>query len=161
MAAMELFNIKLDKPHKSAWDVRPQDQLGEFSPFEMGLKLFCFEQNHEVLIEIGNEKRYVYLHPDISSEIDILPDDISQLSRGEPVEIVFAEIGMSVDFVPIDEKVICKLCRFGYSLDVKSFECDLTQVVEALCQFLNELIQLAVSGGYISQEDAELFLNQK
>jgi hypothetical protein len=161
MAIMELFNIKLDEPCESELGSRPQDQLDEFSPFEMGLRLFCFEQNHEVLIEIGNEKKYVFLYPDICSVIEELPKQISNLSRGETVEIIFSEVMKSIDFVPIDEKVVCTLRTFGYSLDAKSFECGLRQVIEALSHFVNEMIQLAVTRGYISQEEAELFLNRK
>jgi hypothetical protein len=157
---MELFNIKLDEPCELELYSRPEDPLGEFSPFEMGLRLFCFEQNHRVLIEISNEKKYVFLDPDICSVIETLPEDISNLSRGETVEIVFSEVMTLINFAPIDEKVVCTLRTFGYSHDAKSFECSLTQVIEALSHFVNELISLAVTGGYIRQEEAELFLNQ-
>jgi hypothetical protein len=161
MAVMELFNIKLDERRESELDSRPEDRLDEFSPFEMGLRLFCFEQNHRVLIEIGNEKRYVSLYPDICSVIEELPEQIANLSRGETVEIIFSEVMRSIDFAPIDEKVVCTLRTFGYSQDAKSFECSLTQVTEALSNFVNELIQSAVTGGYISREDADQFLNRE
>jgi hypothetical protein len=160
MTAMELFNIRLDEPSASEPASRPEDPLGEFSSFEMGLKLACFERNHSVLMEIGNEKKYVYLYPDICSVIDTLPEEISNLSRGETVQFIFSEVGMLIHFAPGSENVVCTLRTFGYSQDAKSFECESKQVVEALSRFLNELLQLAVTGGYISQEESEQFLNQ-
>jgi len=40
----------------------PQDELNEYTDFKIGLKRFCFDNNRNVLLEIGYEKKfYIYI----------------------------------------------------------------------------------------------------
>ena len=83
MNDIKKFKIQLEKPW--AWEglILPEDALGELSDFERGLRRLCFECNHRVLIEIGDEKFDVFLDPDIILVLDNLPKQIIALSRGK------------------------------------------------------------------------------
>ena len=59
----------------------PEDPLGELSYFEMGIRRFCFERKHKVSIQIGNERIFVFLDPDICMILDRLPQQVSELAQ--------------------------------------------------------------------------------
>jgi hypothetical protein len=65
---------------------------------------------------------------------------------------------MNIELVPTDNQAVCTLGRFGQGMETKRFELDLPQVLEALRQFLEEVVQLAVKDGYISKHQADKFL---
>ncbi|MCH8295659.1 hypothetical protein IH992_31640 [Candidatus Poribacteria bacterium] len=160
MNGIERFNIQLEKPWVWEGLAPPEDTLGELSDFEMGLRRFCFECNHCVSIEIGGEKFDIFLDPDIILILDSLPKKVSELSRGEKIQIEIPESYREIEFMPVGGEIRCTLSKFGQVAKNEHFLLERTQVLGVLRCFLNELICLAVDGGYISPEQGHEFLTQ-
>lgn len=163
------FKIRLEKPNLEHHADPPDDPLGELSHFELGLRLFCFKCDHLVSIEIGEEKVNVFLDPDICMILeDELPQKISDLSQGKPIQIEFVEsVCLTLELQPLaNDKISCDLKIFGYSssnhFTLKSinqhFELNKNQVVTELKQFVEKLMQMALNGGYITVEEKQEFL---
>lgn len=155
------FDICLEEPCLENYSDPPEDPLKELSEFEMGIRKFCFDCNRQVSIEIGDERLRVFLDPDICMLLeDRLPEQIGELSQGKSIEIEFTEsCWLIIKLVPLADKISCTLKEFGYSSTEKHFDLDKAQALEVLRRFLNELIQLAVEQGYITQEDKEQFVS--
>lgn len=163
------FTIQLEEPSGEQYADPPEDSLGELSHFELGLKLFCFECDHLVSIEIGEEKLNVFLDPDICMLLeDELPKKISELSQGKPIKIEFVEsVCMTLELQPLTNDLIsCNLKRFGYlspnQFTLKSknqhFELNKTQVIAELKEFVEQLMEMALNGGYITPGEKQEFL---
>ena len=163
------FTIQLEEPNGEQYADPPEDSLGELSHFELGLKLFCFECDHLVSIEIGEEKLNVFLDPDICMLLeDELPKKISELSQGKPIKIEFVEsVCMTLELQPLTNDLIsCNLKRFGYlspnhfTLKSKNqhFELNKTQVIAELKELVEQLMEMALNGGYITPEEKQEFL---
>jgi hypothetical protein len=69
MNSRQKFNFKLADRFLENYAEPPEDPLEELSHFEMGWRRFCFEFDHKVLIEIGDEKIDAFLDLDISMMI--------------------------------------------------------------------------------------------
>ncbi len=160
MKGAEKFNIQLEK--RWVWEglMPPDDPLGELSDFEMGLRRFCFECNHRVSIEIGDEKLYVFLDPDIILNLDSLPKKISDLSGSKMIQIELPESYCEIELMPIGSEIHCTLSRFGPVAKSQYALLDRTQVLGVLKCFMDELVRLAVEGGYISPEQGDEFLTE-
>ena len=158
MKDIKKFKIQLEKPW--AWEglVPPQDVLGELPDFERGLRRLCFECNHRVLIEIGDEKFDVFLDPDIILILDNLPQQILELSRGKRIQIEFPESYREITFMPDDDEIRCTSSQFGQVVRHEHFLLERTQVLEVLGGFLDEIVCLALDGGYINPEQGHQFL---
>jgi hypothetical protein len=155
-----MFKIQLEKPMSSENYLPPDDPLGELSPFEKGLRLFCYERNHVVVIEMCGKEMHVYLFPEMSLLIQRLPEKISDLSRGNPVVLEFSESCMDIKFAPANEKLIGTLQSFGDAPNVESCELQATDIIDSLTRFVQDIIQSAVEGGYITEDDAKEFLGE-
>ena len=159
MNSSQKFNFKLSERFLENYAEPPEDPLGELTPFEMAIRRFCFEYDHKVLLKIGDERIQVFLDLDISMMIENnFPQEIAKLSQGKPIEIDFGESWFTIMLLPIDNKINCTWIKFGTSCWEKHFECDRTQVLDALRGFLEEVMQLAVDKGYITLEEKEEFI---
>ncbi len=140
------FTLQLEEPW--TWEdlAPPEDPLGELSDFEMGLRRFCFECNHKVLIEFRDERKYVFLAPDIILILESLPKQISELLEGKTIDIDFPESYMYIEFIPDGDKICCTLTKFGSNLKQKHFELHQTQVLGELRNFLDEIIEIELKG---------------
>jgi hypothetical protein len=163
------FKIRLKEPDLLNDAEPPDDPLGELTHFELGIRRFCFECNHLVVLEIGAEKLEVFLDPDICMILSSgLPEQISQLSQGKKIQIEFCEsICLSLVFQPLkSDRIDCTVKKFGYisekhfTLKTSDRLCELnqTQVLTEFKQFLEQLMQMAVDGGYITAEENQAFL---
>ncbi|WP_373536558.1 hypothetical protein [Microcoleus sp.] len=161
MNSSQKFNFKLAQRFLENYADPPEDPLGELTHFEMAIRRFCFEYDHTVSIEIGDERIQVFLDPDICMILDDnLPEQIRKLSQGKPIEIDFAEsCTLTIKLVPTDDRIICTLSKFGTSGWEKHFEFDRAQVLDALRGFLAEVMQLAVDKGYITAEEKDEFIS--
>ena len=161
MATLETLSLKIEASNFSQYASPSEDPLGELSAFELGMRRFCFEYNHRVLLELGNETIQIFFDPDICIILeDDLPKQIAELSQGQPIEILLAEsCQMIIKLVPWGNKVICQLREFGRSHHQKRFELDKQQVLGALKNFLDNMMEMAVEGGYIAPEDKDEFLH--
>ncbi len=100
------------------------------------------------------------MESDICLIWDRLPLQITELSLGKKIEIVFAEsYCIIIELVPVDNKITCTLRKFGTSCWEKVFEFDRTQVLDVLRGFLQEVMQLAVDKGYITLFEKEEFIS--
>jgi len=159
MNSSQKFNLKLSERFLENYADPPEDPLGELSHFEMGWRRFCFEFDYKVLREIGDEKIEVFLDLDICMMIENnFPQEIAKLSQGKPIKIDFGESWFTIMLLPIDHKINCTWIKFGTSCWEKQFECDRTQVLDALRGFLEEVMQVAVDKGYITLEEKEEFI---
>ncbi|MEG4986395.1 hypothetical protein QUB08_11580 [Microcoleus sp. BR0-C5] len=153
------FNFKLAERFLENYAEPPEDPLGELSHFEMGWRRFCFECDHKVLIEIGDEKIEAFLDLDISMMIENnFPQEIAKLSQGQKISIDFPESWFMIRLLPREDRISCTLRKFGTSCWEKHFEFDRTHVLDALRGFLEEVMQLAVDKGYITLEEKEEFI---
>ena len=163
------FTIHLEEPNGEKYAGAPDDPLGELSHFELGLKLFCFECDSLVSIEIGQEKVKVFLDPDICMVLeDELPKKISELSQGKSITIEFVEsVCLTLELQPLaNDRISCNFQKFGYlspnEFTLKSqnqqFQLHKTQFITELKEFLEQLMQMAVNGGYITPEEKQEFL---
>lgn len=151
------FDIKLDQPWE-AYSAPPADPLGELTHLEMGLWQFCYEHNHRVLIQIGEEERFVFLDYDFSLILPEFPNIIHELSSGRNSELDFSESYFYIKFEASNNKVKCSLNDFGSKVKTQKFEFAQSQILEVLKLFLDEIVRLVVAGGYIQSEAAREFL---
>ena len=150
--------IRLEEPLSSEDYLPPDDPLGELTSFELGVRRFCYDQNLSISIDIGNESKEVFLFPDICLLIEKLPEKIAALSHGQPIKLEFPESWFSIELEPTDESVIGRLREYGGAVVSRPFELNLAQVLHTLTSFSAKIVQLAVDGEYISQEEADQFL---
>ena len=158
MNDIKKFKIQLEKPWVWEGLTPPKDTLGELSDFERRLRRLCFECNHRVLIEIGDEKFDVFLDPDIILILEDLPQKISELSLGKKIQIEFPESCREIAFMPAGGEIHCTLSQFGQMVQREHFLLERTQVLEVLGCFLDEVVCLALDGGYITPEQGHQFL---
>lgn len=154
------FEIRLQERNLENLAPPPDDPLGELSALELGIRKFCYEYDHKVLVKVGNEEFYVFLDPDICMILeDNLPQLIADLETGIAIELEFAEsYWIILKFVPIDKEIKCYLREFGYSTDERIAILNQQQVLDELRRFLAELMELAVNLDYISLEDKNEFI---
>lgn len=158
MNNFQYFNIRIEEPCLENYSEPPEDPLGELSDFEIGLRRFCFECNHQISIEIGDERKLVFLDPDLCMILYELPEQISKLSEGQKISLDFPESWMIIDLLPTAGKITCTLRKFGYSSEQKNFDLDHTQVLGVLRRFLDEVMEMAIDKGYIRREEKEEFI---
>ena len=158
MNEIKKFKIQLEKPWVWEGLTPPQDILGELSDFERRLRRLCFECNHRVLIEIGDKKFDIFLDPDIILILGDLPQQISELSRGKKIQIEFPESYREIAFMHAGGEIHCISRRFGQVVERACFLLERTQVLEMLGDFLDEVVCLALDGGYITPEQGHEFL---
>ena len=158
MNDIKKFKIQLEKPWVWEGLTRPEDELGELSDFERRLRRLCFECNHRVLIEIGDEEFNVFLDPDIILILNDLPQQTSELSRGKKIQIEFPESYREIAFMPAGDEIRCISSQFGQVVQRQGFLLERTQVLEVLGYFLDEVVCLALDGGYITPKQGDQFL---
>ena len=170
MNNLHQFKIQLGEPLLEKFADPPEDVLGELSHLEIGIRRFCYESDRPILIEIGEEQIQVFLDPDISILLeDNFPTQIAQLSRGETIRLEFVEsCCVTIELVPLGNKLNCNLRYFGYSdnsknfsLDgsYKQFQLDRQQVLETLTNFLIKIADMATETGYITKPERDDFLS--
>ncbi len=160
MNKIEQFKIRLEERNLENLAPPPDDPLAELSAFELGLRKFCYEYDHKVIVEIGETKFNVFLDPDICMLLeDRFCENIAELEQGKTIRLDFAEsYWIIIKFVPISNEIKCYLREFGYSTDERIVMLNKQQVLDELRRFLTELMELAVNLGYISLEDKNKFI---
>jgi hypothetical protein len=125
MNSSKKFNFKLSERFLENYAEPPEDPLGELSHFEMGWRCFCFEFDHKVLIEIGDEKIEVFLDLDICMMIENnFPQEIAKLSQGKPIEIDFGESWFTIMLLPMT----IRLTALGLSLGLRAGKSSLSAI---------------------------------
>ncbi len=160
MNNIELFKIRLAERNLEVFVDPPDDPLGELSDFELGLRMFCYEYDHKVIVEIGETKFNVFLEPDICMLLeDRFPQQIGELEQGKTIRLEFVEsYWIIIKFVPVGKEIKCYLREFGYSNDERLVILNKQQVLDELRRFLTQFMELAVNFGYISLEDKNEFI---
>jgi hypothetical protein len=138
---------------KDDFYLRPEDELDEFSEFEMSLKLFCFEHNHSVLIELGDQKIQLHLYHDI---LDALEQQwcskILELSAGSKASIIFNDFSLKITPIIEQNLAACEFKTFGTEKD-HCCTVYLSDILETMHTFIDEVLGMAVKEGYINEED--------
>jgi hypothetical protein len=160
MNHIEQFKIRLAERNLENFAPPPDDPLGELSAFELGLRKFCYEYDHKVIVEVGEIKFNVFLDPDICMLLeDRYCENIAELEQGKNMRLDFPESHrIVIKFVPMGKEIKCYLREFGYSTDERLIMLNKQQVLDELKRFLTELMELAVNLGYISLEDKNEFI---
>ncbi|MEM1170422.1 MAG: hypothetical protein AAGJ08_15410 [Cyanobacteria bacterium P01_H01_bin.35] len=170
MNNLQKFKIRWGEPLLEKFVAPPEDVLGELSHFEMGIRRFCYDSDRPIWLEIGKEQIKVFLDPDISMLLEEdLPKQIDQLSKGETIQLEFVDsCCLTIELVPLGNKVNCNLGYFGYadsnnnfSLDgsYKQFQLDRKEVLEALTDFVIKIADMATETGYITTEERDDFIS--
>lgn len=159
MNNIEQFKIRLAERNLENFASPPDDPLGELSAFALGLRKFCYEYDHKVIVEIGEIKFNVFLDPDICILLeDRFCENIADLAKGKTIHLDFVESHwIMIKLIPVAKEVQCYLREFGNS-DEKLFMLDKQQVLDELRGFLTHLMELIVSLNYISLEDKNEFI---
>jgi hypothetical protein len=153
--------IRLEEPVSSSDYLPPDDPLGELTSFELGIRRFCYSQNYAISIDIGGKSKEVFLFPDICLLIERLPQQITALSHGQPIDLEFPESWFSIELEPTNQSVICTVSEYGFAVTSKQFKLNFAAVLGTLSCFASQIVQLAVDGEYISQQEADQFLGKK
>ncbi len=158
MNNIQKFELLLEEPWMWEGLEPPEDPLGELTEFENSLQMFCYKCNHKVALKVGEERKELFLDPDIILALDELPEQMRELSLGKKIEIDFPESWLILKFIPDRDRLNCILHKFGNSCIIKEFQLDKAQVLEMFEGFLEELMQMAIAKGYISEEQKNQFL---
>ena len=154
------FNIQLQEFIKDDFYHYPEDELNEYTNFEIGFKRFCFDNNRNVLLEVGDVKIILHLYHDI---LDALEDrwyeQITQLASRNKVNITFGSY-FNLIFYPIKNKdeVICEYSFLGMG-EYKTCNLCLSQVVEIMNLFVNQVFDMAIQQKYITTKDFIKFIS--
>jgi hypothetical protein len=151
------FDIRLGGPEASESFDPPDDPLGELTPFQMGMRKFCFEKNRQVVIELGGERFNVLLFPDICLAIDWLPDLIADLAGNRSTDLSLPESFMTFNFAPSGDEVTATLSRFGSRPAEQRWELDARQLRAKMESFLADILARAVKDGYVVDAEARAF----
>ncbi len=154
------FNLQLQEFIKDYFYDYPEDELNEYTDFEIGLKRFCFNNNRNILLEIGDKKIILYLYHDILDALeDRWHEQIIKLSVGDRIYICFGSY-LDLTFHPIQNKdeVICEYTFLGTG-KYKSCNLCLSQVVKIMNSFVNKIFNIAIQQGYITTEDFAEFVS--
>ena len=160
MSKIEQFKIKLGEINLEKFALPPDDPLEELSDFQFGFRKFCYECDRQVVVQIGQTKFNVYLDPDLCMLFeDSFPEQLGKLVEGKTIRLDFHESHwMLMKFVPVDEEIQCYLTEFGYGNEEKLVFLARQQVFNELRRFLTEVMELAVTLGYITGEDKNEFI---
>jgi hypothetical protein len=161
MSTIDSFEIKIGESCSSENYGPPDDPLCELTPLELGLRRFCYDQNHRVLIRIGDQQFDVFLFPDISLLICRLPDKLRDLAHGATTELEFPESMVNLELSPKNGYTACTIHWFGPRKECKQFTLDPHSTIEVLHQFLEGVLSAAISAGYITAEDASGLLTKR
>ncbi len=148
------FNIQLKELNRDNLYDAPKDELNEYTNFEIGLKRFCFNNNRNILLEIGDEKIILHLYHDI---LDALENRwhkrINELTTRNTINITFGS-DFDLTFHPIQNKdeLICEYTFLGTG-EFKYCNLCLSQVVEIINSFVNKVFDMAIQQDYITAED--------
>lgn len=153
--------IRLEEPISSEDYSPPDDPLGELTSFELGIRRFCYDQNHVISIDIGDEDKEVFLFPDICLLIERLPQKIAAFSHHLPIELEFPESWFSIELEPSNQSVICTISEYGRAVSNKQFKLNIAQVLHTLSCFVSQIVQLAVDRAYITRQEAIQFLGKR
>lgn len=160
MDKINQLKIRLAERNLEIFTPPPDDPLGELSDFELGLRKFCYEYDHKVIIEIGETKFNVFFEPDICILLEeLFPEKIAELEQGRTIYLEFVESSrMFMKISPVNNEIKCYLKECWYSKEKRLVMLNKQQVLDELKRFLNELMELAVHLGYISLEDKNEFV---
>ncbi len=159
----ELANFYLNIPdcNLENYSLPPEDPLGELSKFEFGLRRFCYECNHRVVVGIGKIEFPVFFDPDICILLeDGFPEKIGQLEQGQTIRIDFVEsYEITVILTPEGELLNCQLLE-GFKGQNNQYEYKLNKedTLEKLRIFLFQIMGLAFQENYIDLEDIYEFV---
>ncbi|MGL6137994.1 MAG: hypothetical protein ACRC2M_11915 [Planktothrix sp.] len=154
------FSFKIADLNLENYALPPEDPLGELSDFELGLRRFCYEWNHRVIVEIGEIQFTVFFDPDICMLLeDRFPEQIGQLEQGENIRIDFVEsYRITVILTHEGEQLHCQLRKFNDQHNQYNYKLDKQQVLGELRAVLMGVMILASQQGYITIEDIAEFI---
>ena len=160
MNKYQQFKIRLGERNLENFADPPDDPLGELSPFELGVRKFCYEYDHKVIVEIGETKFSVFFEPDICIFLeDQFPEKIGDLQRDKTIRFDFVEsYCLLIKFIPVGNEIKCCLREISYSTEERLVMLNKQQVVAELRRFLSQLMDMAVNLGYVSLEDKKVFI---
>ena len=127
------FDIQLQDLIKNDFYDYPEDELNEYTNFEIGFKRFCFDNNRNVLLEVDDEKIILHLYHDIFDALeDRWHEQITKLVSGNKINITFGSY-FDLIFHPIKNKdeVICEYSFLGTG-KYKTCNLYLSQVVKIM-----------------------------
>jgi hypothetical protein len=156
------FMMRIKEPFSANYALPPEDPLGELTEFELALRVFCYECDHLVQVEIADMKFHLHFDPDICMlfQDDRLPEQIGDLQRGKSMRIEFCEsYRLTVILVSHGDEVICHLSKFyDQNFPDQFYVLEKKSVLSELKSFLNDVLSMAVDRGYISLADKDDFI---
>lgn len=155
------FYFKLADRILEDYSLPPEDPLGELSKFELGLRRFCYERNHRVVVEIGEIEFTVFFDPDICILLeDGFPEKIGKLEQGQTIRIDFVEsYEITVILTPESELLNCQILEgFKGKNNQYEYQLDKEDTLGKLRMFLFQTMGLAFHENYIDLDDIYEFV---
>lgn len=148
------FDISTGKPVKVQITSSPHDTLDEFTKFEMGLKWFCHDYNHHILLEVGER---------IDDELLLFPHFLASLETGfvkyitEPTPEEIQYVGFDL----IGFSFTYKKDKISFGLKGKKYQVSSSKCLKKLRNFVDGIFNTAIKKGYFKAEDAQKNLGWK
>lgn len=156
MSTVDKLTIRIDGPEQ--WpSLPPQDDLYEMPHFDFAMQRYLFDNNHRILLTIGKFKRSLHFFPDIALAFPFLPGVILSLVCGEPVDLTFPDSQMFLKCLPHNGELDCTVGTFGTEPSEHLVILDANRTTSELKGFLQDILGRAVTGGYVSREEADEF----
>lgn len=158
MRKIDKFNITNEGVIEDSFYDLPEDELGEFSKFEMGLKHFCFDYNHCITIEIGDVAKTIHLYYDILDAIEHgLCLNILELAKGNKIVINFNDFLLYMNPDLALEIIDSRLEALGVQETYQN-TLSLPDTLEKIHFFIDSIFSQAVEKDYLNQDDIFKYL---
>ena len=158
MEKLDKFNIINGEVIKDNFCNAPEDELGEFSEFEMGLKHFCFDHNRYITLEIGEVEKTIHLYYDVLDPIENgLCLEILNLAKGYKIVINFNDFLLYMNPNLSLQIIDCRLETIG----TKEAYCYILSLSDTLAKihfFIDSILTHAVEKDYLNQSDIFKYL---
>lgn len=143
------FNIWAGEPIKADSRYIPEDPLNEFNEFEMGLKWYCCEHNHYIILEVGDLKvDNIQLFPHVLSALEAgLLKYSKECKQGQKLYFDFSE-DKSLLATRDKDAMICQL--YG-----KTYQVKYSEFIKKFNSFFDGVLIAAIQKNYINADDAK------
>lgn len=158
MKKIDRFNIIDECAVKDNFYNPPEDELGEFSEFEMGLKHFCFDHNHCITIEIGDTLKTIHLYYDVLDAIENgLCLNILELAKGNKVVFNFNDFLLYMNPNLALEIIDSRLEVLGLR-EACQKTLSFPDTLKKIRFFVNSIFINAIEKGYLNPDDIFKYL---
>ena len=158
---MDHFEIVLKELVESTTDLPESPPEDDADDLDLCLWRYCHDHNRRIAVRAGSGELEVELDPDFRIMLLSLPKEVRGLAAGKKGSLSFSERGFDLYLNPDGETIWCTPHRWGVNKNEPTFACSRIQVIGELWRFLQWIAREAVTGCYLSREQARSFLGDR